>query len=595
MKPYRDITVVAFLIAVMVTSTAAWYISSLTYKETNPYAINFVDTGFVVVQSNWVYSGKSNVILTITLRNNTTEVQTADLEIQPLDVNGSIIQNNGENMTQYATTGDVAPGDTWTQDFLFQKNGLRLELNVFQIIITGEDTLIEGDKISTFNIEQEIYTSGGGTSLPIRVLLGYRSKTVDGEKYPKYRYYDELWSNETEIISPAEDKIREVRVEFNPNPFFNDRAIMVVLTQEGYLEAYDYDSFSWGSPTILGRLWVSEPLYPTRPFDIAYEKNSGHAIVVYSNALNNNGYTELAYRTWDGYTWSQEYYIDDPKSDTASSGINYEWIRLSMDPTEGSDKIGFAAFDSGWMEYSLAMWNGSSWTDWNRVNRSPGIDDGECFDIAWEYTSGQCMAVVSEGPNISYYIWNGSWSSYPAFPLTSQGSNSWTWLRLKPHNVEGSDRMMLLALDSEGRYAAAIDWDGDSWNGQGTILDDHLESSWGRCIDGDWEPTGTKFLVAAGDRNVDPISIKTWTPSGGWSHPQNVWAQYPTGISNDQIWIQVDANPKGDAPLMTISWIDVRNDLGVAEWNGTALLNFMKFTKRAWREHECYDVAYSWR
>ena len=118
----------------MISSTAAWYYGDLTYEGPNPYAINFVDTDFVVVQSGWVYSGTSKVILTLELVNNSTEPESADIEIQPLDSDGNILLDGGVNMTQYASTGLVAPGDSWMQVFTFQKSGIRLELNVFQML-----------------------------------------------------------------------------------------------------------------------------------------------------------------------------------------------------------------------------------------------------------------------------------------------------------------------------------------------------------------------------------------------------------------------------------------------------------------------------
>ena len=236
-------------------------------------------------------------------------------------------------------------------------------MNVFQIVITGEDSLVTGDKLSTFNIEQQVYTSGGGTTLPQRALVGYMSGTVDRQRYPKYRYYDTSWSDEIEIISPSTDKIREVRLEFNPNPGYNDRAVMVVLTGDGYLEAYDYDGFSWSTATTLSRIWTYAPYSPEKPFDIAFEKTSGECIVIYNNELNNNGYQELAYRTFDGYSWSPEYYLDDPKIDWPGSGVDFKWVKLATDYSDGSNKIGFVAFDAGWWDTVMAIWDGSSWTD----------------------------------------------------------------------------------------------------------------------------------------------------------------------------------------------------------------------------------------
>ncbi|MBD3172019.1 hypothetical protein GF326_06070 [Candidatus Bathyarchaeota archaeon] len=491
--------------------------------------------GFVVIQSDWVYSGTSKVILTLSLRNNSTWSENADLEIQPLDADGNVILDKVIEMTQYATTGDILPGDSWTQEFLFQKSGIRTELNVFQILITGDDTLIEGDKLSTFNIEQSVYTSGGGTTLPLRSIVGYMSGTVDKQRYPKYRYYDTAWSEEIEIITPVSDKVRDVRVEFNPNPSYNDRAVMVILTDDGYLEAYDYDGFSWSTPTTLARIYSNAQYRPEKPFDIAFEKTSGNCLVIYNNELNNNGLEELAYRIFDGYSWSQEYYLNDPKIEWPGSGVDFKWISLATDYSEASNNIGFVAFDAGWWDYVMAIWNGTNWTDWKKLDQGPWDDDGLSCDVAWEYSSGDCMVTFSEGDDIGYLIWNGSWSNRYSQQLTNNAWNGWTWLKLKPQLTEESDRMMLLALDKDGQYAAAIDWEGNSWNGIRTVLDTQLESAWGRCIDGDWESTGTQFLVAAGDRNVDAISYKTWTPGGGWSHSTNNWATYASGYGNDQV------------------------------------------------------------
>ncbi|MFW6109407.1 MAG: hypothetical protein ACOC6N_03055 [archaeon] len=174
------------------------------------------------------------------------------------------------------------------------------------------------------------------------------SGTVDKQRYPKYRYYDTAWSEEIEIITPVSDKVREVRVEFNPNPSYNDRAVMVILTDDGYLEAYDYDGFSWSTPTTLARIYSNAPYRPEKPFDIAFEKTSENCLVIYNNKLNNNGLEELAYRIFDGYSWSQEYYLNDPKIEWSGSGVDFKWISLATDYSEDSNNIGFVAFDAGW-------------------------------------------------------------------------------------------------------------------------------------------------------------------------------------------------------------------------------------------------------
>jgi len=590
MNATKDLVIVLSILSLMIGSTAAWYIGSLQTKENYPYVINFVDTGFIVTQSDWVYQGNAKVHLTLSMVNNSTQVISADLELAPIDAEGNVIQDQGTDMTQYDTTGNIAPDGTFTEVYTFSKSGIRSELNVFQILITGEDSLITGDKLSTYNIEQEVVTSGGGTTLPVKSMIGYTSSTVNKLKYPKYRYYDTSWSDEIQIVSPAPSNLREIRMEFCPLPSRNDEAILVGLTFDGYLEAWVYNGFSWSNPTEIARVWSGWSSIRARPFDIAYESVSGNAIILYDNSLNNNGQKELAYRVWNGASWSQEHYLDDPK-DNWPAGIDYRWVKLASDPN--SDQIGFIGLDSGWWEYSLAVWDGDDWVDWKRVSNGPSAIEYESIDIAWEYTSGDCLAVMSDEMKIKYFIWDGGWSSASSFTMNGNWWN-WNWLSLKPQYLNGTDRMMLVGLDTS-TAVTAVEWTGSGWNGNGEVLDYSMETSDTRCIDGDWESTGTRFFVAGGDKNKNYLSYKTWTPSGGWSRGTNSWETYSGSNGNDQRWMQVKANPSGDDPLVTVAWIDDRNDLVVAEWNGVSIVSDVEFTPKSNDSFEGYEVAYSFR
>ena len=592
----KDILVILAVVSLMVSSTAAWYMGEIETDEHHPYVVHFIDTGFIVTQSSWVYVGNAKLVLTLTLLNNSTTTKSTPIEIIPLDHDGNVIQSGGEDLTQYDYTEDINPGNYFSEEYTFHKSGIRTELNVFQIILSGEgSTVIPGDRLSVVNIEEDIYTSGGGTTLPVKSMIGYVSHTIDRYEYPKYRYYDTAWSDEIQLPTPAHSDVREVRMDFCPISSRNDEAIMVALTYDGYLEAYVYNGFSWSAPTRIAILWTNWQTSKSRPYDIAYEKTSGNAMVLYDNSLNNNGYQELAYKIWDGTSWSQEQYLDDPKDDWPA-GIKYRWIKLAADPTPGSNKIGFIGMDSGWWEYSLSMWDGDDWGDWKRVGNVVDYINSESLDLAWEYTSGTCLAVMSRSMRVLYYTWDGSWSSRQSFRMNGDWWN-WNWLSLKPHNVEGSDRMMLLGLDTTGTVTA-VDWDGTSWNGKGVILDNNMETSDTRCINGDWEPTGTKFLVAGGDRNKNQLSYKTWTPSTGWSHSQNNWATYSSGYDETQGWMQVKTNPKGDDPMITVAWKQnkgAKPPIIVAEWDGSMMKNSVEVTPRSHSDSEGFEVAYSWR
>jgi len=46
---------------------------------------------------------------------------------------------------------------------------------------------------------------------------------------------------------------------------------------------------------------------------------------------------------------------------------------------------------------------------------------------------------------------------------------------------------------------------------------------------------------------------------------------------------------------MTVAWLDIKDDVVIAEWTGTTMTNGMEFTKKSKQEYEGFDLAYSWR
>lgn len=422
------------------------------------------------------------------------------------------------------------------------------------------------------------------------VLLSQYTPPSDDYSIPHYRTFTDSWSEETQISYPAQGDIREIVVETCPVMPRRNETILVTLTTNGYLEAYVHDGEQWSSPTGITRLWTGIQSDAMRPFDLAYEASSGDAVLVYDNSIENNGFQELGYRVWDGINWSSEQYLDDPK-DNWPAGIDYRWIRLAPD-YNGSDSIGFIGVDSGWWEYSLAIWDGDTWTDWKRVSNGPSAIEYESIDIAWEYASGTCMAVMSDMMNIQYFTWDGLWSSRSSFTMDGNWWN-WNWLSLKPEIKQGSERLMLLGIDTTAA-ASAIDWDGSNWNGNGIVLDSEMEASATRCLDGNWALDSTKYLVVGGDKDTNSLSYKTWSPDTGWSHPTDMWETYNAG-NNPLGWVRVSSNYVNYEPFMSIGWMDESDTLGIAEWNGGALENGKIVSDDSPSIYDVYDIAYAKR
>jgi hypothetical protein len=168
------------------------------------------------------------------------------------------------------------------------------------------------------------------------------------------------------------------------------------------------------------------------------------------------------------------------------------------------------------------------------------------------------------------------------------GGGNINFLTLKSHKVASSNRMMLLSLDS-AIDAIARYWDGSSW-GEATVLDNSMNIATRRCIDGDWEPTGTQFIAVGGNSAVAAISYKTWTPAGGWvPSASGTWSTF-SGLTTAQDWVQVRTNLKAADPQVLIGTLDSGSDLVITTWTGSAMANQIEATATSLRTFEAFDI-----
>ncbi|MBS7619832.1 hypothetical protein KEJ21_04205, partial [Candidatus Bathyarchaeota archaeon] len=409
----------------------------------------------------------------------------------------------------------------------------------------------------TFANVRENHTIYASFRVNVQAIVVYMSSTLSGDTYPKLRFFNGSWTGELELEQSGES-VRVFRSVSNPQRY---EAIVVVLGSSGNLDAYVYNGATW-THTNLGRVWASPPGgYTTlRPFDVAYESSSGRAIVVY-NMYTSDASKDIAYRLWDGSSWSSEMYLNDPYS----SKKTYTFISLASNPNSSSNEIALLGIDQNRWAASW-IWDGSSWTRFNRICTTGYLATSyvyECGSIAYEHSSGAAVVAVASNLNVRWARYNGVWSSTQTFTM---GSNNIYWLILKPNQRSSSNLMMLMSLDA-GRDIYTRVWDGSSWSNS-SLIDDNVQISSRRCVDGDWEPQSDRFLLVAGDSGINPLSYKTWTPVDGWSPSSvNMWNRF-SGLTKAQRWVQVKANPKGSAPLILIGTIDNDQDLVITTWDG---------------------------
>lgn len=229
-----------------------------------------------------------------------------------------------------------------------------------------------------------------------------------------------------------------------------------------------------------GNTWTSEFAVPytgssTAGCDLAYETQSGDALVVYSRLVS--GANEMAYRTKPGNlgcgsaNWSPETLLDS----TSLINDSVRWIKMASDPRTSSSNIALS-FESNNKSLSAMHWNGSSF-----VNESPllgnqslstinvGYPDLDPFDIVYESLSGDVMlawgdASGGDGINGVRYVTceggvaNCSWSAVITPPAFADDAASLD-LAANPQSNE-------IVFASAGRAASDLQagyWSGSSW------------------------------------------------------------------------------------------------------------------------------------
>lgn len=571
----RDLIVLSVMIVSLVSFTFAWSVNDSLLNYSAAEAIDVGEqTAVNIVPSPFIAQGNNQIAITVTLENSALTSKTVTMYIYPLNDNGDVIPGcTPENVIESDIT--INAGGFGVYPYTFTKTDLRFEINSFQIIL--DDT--------TSGILQSVSFNEKGTTNAPKAMVAYTNTTAN----PDYRMYELSWSAErrASISTTGGSNIVEVRSAYSPESIMRDTNVVVTLNTAGYIDGYTYDGSSW-SMTNLGRTGTSVTV-GVRPFDVAYENSTGRAIVVYNrNNSPSDGTKDLAYRIWDGKNWSAEAYIDDTSTATKRT---YYWVQLASKMVGGSNEIALVAQNSA--RYANAwIWDGSTWGTMQTLNDASTRVSGASYEgcaIAYEYTSGNIIALSSSGTNVRYYRYTGSWSAETDLPM---GTGTVRFLSLKTHAVAASNRVMLLSLDGSSDVWARS-WDGSSWSAA-TLLDDSMVSSARRCIDGDWEPTGENFIAVGGDMGVAAISYKSWTPTGGWSPAASgTWNTF-AGLTTAQDWVQVRTNSKAADPLVLIGTIDSGSDLVITTWTGSAMANQIEATANTLRTFETFDIVPTW-
>jgi flagellin-like protein len=327
--------------------------------------------------------------------------------------------------------------------------------------IIGSTTLIETVNLADTHVGAGVinsvtaYARTKATSTETestRALLVGRDSATTLNTPKTLSWNNPVWSSQGELPS-ADSPVRQVRSACSPRTDRSEEKIAVTLSDDGYLDAYVFNGTSWSVTNNIGRVWTSAPSDARRPFDVAYESQSGEALLVYGTTVA-GGTNDLAYRTWTRESgWSSEQYYDDAGH---SSKITVTFVVLASDLN--SDKIGMAYIENTNNDANTVVWTGSSWGNFMEITGTVAISTEECIAISSESVSGAFMAVAGEGQFIKWSRFTTLWSNVGIFDINSGATSAMNWLKLSSSQ---DNRLMLTSVDAASDLCTAL-WDGNS-------------------------------------------------------------------------------------------------------------------------------------
>jgi hypothetical protein len=325
---------------------------------------------------------------------------------------------------------------------------------------------------------------------------------ASGDSTPNYSEWDGV------ALAPENDtaNVGSWRIIEGAEAPTRDEIILVGVDGSGLITGQIWNGSSWSGLPFNDLATVSTSTY--HGFDVAYENQSGDAILVWNNGAG--GAAPLSYRVWDGAAWSGEQTIAAP-----AAGEAYE-IRLAASPV--SDEMVLIVSNASADEYAL-VWNGSSWG--NGVVLDTG-NPGQRTEIAvaYEAQSGQALVVydaIFGGGGMNYRTWDGaSWSAAGTInqPAGANSSNDPRFAMLASDAT--SDRIVVGVVSggasNETWFAV---WDGNAWGSHLLATSSGANSNVMNAAAAFESQSGTLYVAYGETSNV--VQYRTWTSGGGWS------------------------------------------------------------------------------
>jgi hypothetical protein len=463
-----------------------------------------------------------------------------------------------------ATIGGGAASNVSTT-VSYEDSGKTLVLNVTDDFAASDQITVSGLSFTNFaaasagdHLELDVNNDGTLDTLDDKwkaiggepsagSMLAYGEGTVIT---PRYRTWDgAVFSGE----APAQDADDVIKwVVLKASPLTNEMILGVYSSATTTLFIQTWNGSVWTAN------WSTDLNYDgnTRIFDIAYERNSGDAMVVFGNQDNN----DLRYRKRVGGTWD-----DEDQTITAITPDNEPtFVRAESHPS--NDNI-FVAFSSENNSLYAVRWNGAGNTWDNGLTTTAGVRDRnrEGFDLAFESASGNAFLVWGDADqDVNYREFTTSWQSETEAYSGLTDDVFWLAAAYDPLSTSSNIAIAMLREDTYLEFGA---WNGSDWVTRPTaILASDREN---RSIDVAFDSNNGQAIYAfSQNANSTQLAWRTWTSADGFS---SVIVEDGTTTGTIK-FVQLQADP--DSDNMMAIYADANADLFHRFWDTSALPAF---------------------
>jgi hypothetical protein len=435
-------------------------------------------------------------------------------------------------------TSNFAAGDSITVSDLSFTN--------FTAASYGDNLELEVDNDGTTAVEDPQYIAVGGWPASGSMLVYGEGTQIT----PRYR----TWSGSAfslEGSATATDKVI-VWTVLKASPVANEMILGIYssATKILFIQTWDGTSATWTNN------WSKALAYDSvnRVFDIAYETNSGDAIVVFGNATSNDlRYRKRVAGVWDG-------------SDQTISAVSLDneptYVRAESHPTSNDIFVGTHTQNASL--YAL-RWNGSSNTWDNGLNTTAGVRnaDMEGFDLAFERASGHVFLIWGDGSkNIKYREFTTSWGAESTAYSGLPDEVLWLVADYDPVSTSSNIAVAMLLENSSIEFGA---WNGSSWvTRPAAIAGRSDKTDKQRVLDVQFQAsTGQAIYAFCQNANPTQMAWRTWSSSAGFG---TVTAE--AGTTGKLNFIQLKANPGGNEMMALYS--DANADLYHRYYSGSS-------------------------